>query len=102
MPERTISVATYVIICTLLVLLTFLTVGVSFIPFQEGIWHYIIGLIIGACKASLVVLFFMHVIISPRLTWAVILVVCFWVAILVILTGADYVTRGIIPHMPGH
>jgi cytochrome c oxidase subunit 4 len=102
MPERTISVSTYVIVCVLLVLLTFLTVGVSFIPFQEGIWHFVLGLCIGAVKASLVVLFFMHVIISPRLTWIVVLVVCFWVGILFVLTGTDYLTRDVIPHLPGH
>jgi cytochrome c oxidase subunit 4 len=102
MPERTISVTTYVLVCVLLVLLTFLTVGVSFIPFREGIWHFVIGLCIGAVKASLVVLFFMHVIISPRLTWAVILIVCAWVGILFILTLTDYATRDVIPHMPGH
>jgi cytochrome c oxidase subunit 4 len=102
MPQRTVKATTYVIVCVLLVLMTVLTVSASFIPFEEGIWHLVIGLIIGACKASLVVLFFMHAIISPKLTWAVIAVVCFWVSILVVLTLSDYLTRGVIPHMPGH
>jgi cytochrome c oxidase subunit 4 len=102
MPERTISVTTYVVVCAILVLLTFLTVAASFIPFERSIWHFSIGLAIGMCKASLVGLFFMHLILSPRLTWIVVLVVCFWMGILVVLTMADYVSRGFVPHMPGH
>jgi cytochrome c oxidase subunit 4 len=101
MPERTISVGTYVTICILLILLTFLTVAISFVHFKGGTWHFVIGLLIGGCKAALVVLFFMHALISPRLTWIVIIVSCCWVGILAIFTLADYLTRGLIPHMPG-
>jgi cytochrome c oxidase subunit 4 len=101
MTHRTISPATYVIVCALLIALTVLTVAVSF--FHIGsIWHVVIGLLIAVCKASLVVLFFMHVIISPRLTWILIAVVCFWVGILFVLTLNDYTTRGEVPLMPGH
>ena len=101
MAERTIAPTTYVIVCTVLVLLTILTVGASFIPVQ-GVWRIVIGLSIAVCKATLVVLFFMHVLISPRLTWIVVLVVCFWLGILVVLTLSDYFSRGMFPFMPGH
>jgi cytochrome c oxidase subunit 4 len=100
-PERTIPVRTYVIVCVLLVLLTFLTVGLSFWHVAP-VWHVVIGLAIAACKASLVVLFFMHALVSPRLTWSVIVVVCFWLGILLVLTLSDYFTRGMIPSAPGH
>jgi cytochrome c oxidase subunit 4 len=99
--ERTISPATYVLVCAVLVLLTFLTVGVSFLH-VSGVWHIVIGLIIALCKASLVILFFMHLLISSRLTWIVVAVVCFWVGILFVLTLSDYFTRGLVPFMPGH
>jgi cytochrome c oxidase subunit IV len=99
--ERTISPATYIVVCVILVLLTVLTVGVSFLPIH-GVWHIVIGLTIALCKASLVVLFFMHAILSTRVTWSVIVVVSFWLVLLFVLTFSDYVTRGIIPHMPGH
>jgi len=101
MAERGIAPKTYVIVCALLVLLTVLTVGVSFAPLP-GIWHRAIGLVIAACKASLVVLFFMHVLISPRLTWIVIAVACFWLGLLFVLSLNDYFTRGMIPFTPGH
>jgi cytochrome c oxidase subunit IV len=101
MAERLIAPRTYVIVCVLLVLLTFLTVGLSFIPLRE-IWHVVIGLLIGVVKAALVVLFFMHVIVSPRLTWIVILVMTFWLGLLFVLTLNDYFSRNMIPFTPGH
>jgi cytochrome c oxidase subunit IV len=101
MPERTISIATYVVVWALLVLLTVLTVTVSFFP-VGGTWHLVIGLLIGTCKATLVVLFFMHAILSPRLTWSVIVVSCFWLGLLLVLTLTDYFTRDMVPFMPGH
>jgi cytochrome c oxidase subunit 4 len=101
MAERMIKARTYLIVCVLLILLTFLTVGVSFMPIA-GRWHIVIGLTIALTKATLVVLFFMHVLLSPRLTWCVIVVTCFWLLLLLVLTGADYLTRGIVPFMPGH
>jgi cytochrome c oxidase subunit 4 len=101
MAERLIAPRTYAIVCVLLVLLTFLTVGLSFLPLPE-IWHVVVGLSIGAVKASLVVLFFMHAIVSPRLTWIVILVTLFWLSILFVLTLNDYFSRNLIPFTPGH
>ncbi len=101
MTERTISVRTYVIVCAVLVAMTVLTVGLSFwhVP---PVWHVVMGLLIGTFKASLVVLFFMHAIISLRLIWIVIAVSIFWLGILLVLTLSDYFTRGMILIAPGH
>jgi cytochrome c oxidase subunit 4 len=99
--ENIISVRVYLFVLLALVVLTFLTVGISFIPLS-AIWHVSIGLAIGAIKASLVVLFFMHVIHSPRLIWIIVAVALLWLLILVSLTFTDYMTRGLIPGMPGH
>src|SRR5689334_13123859 len=101
MAEALIKVRTYVIVCALLVLLTGLTVGLSRCAMPAS-WHVVIGQAIAMCKASLVVLFFMHAIASPRLTWSVIAICCFWVGILFFLTLSDYLTRGLIPTAPGH
>jgi cytochrome c oxidase subunit IV len=101
MHGRTISVPTYVLVCGVLVALTFLTLSVSFLHLG-GVWHVVVGLLIGAVKASLVVLFFMHVLISPRLTWIVVIVSVFWLGVLIGLTLTDYMTRGQVPYMPGH
>ncbi len=52
-----------------------------------------IALIIATIKASLVILFFMHVIHSTRLTWIVVISAFLWLGVLFVLTFADYLTR---------
>lgn len=101
MATHTLTPTRYTLILVVLVLLTFLTLGISLAPLTGG-WHIAVGLLIGTCKATLVVLFFMHALNSPRLTWVVIAVACFWLGILFVLTLTDYFTRGMIPHVPGH
>ncbi|PYR44907.1 MAG: hypothetical protein DMF95_21990 [Acidobacteria bacterium] len=44
-------------------------------------------------QSVLVILFFMHVKYSPRLTWAVVIGSVFWLGILLVLTMGDYLTR---------
>ncbi len=101
MMTRSVSVTTYVAVLAALVLLTVLTVSVSFIELPPG-WHLASGLAVAAVKASLVVLFFMHALHSPRLTWCVIVAALVWLAILFSLTYADYTTRSMLPYAPGH
>jgi cytochrome c oxidase subunit 4 len=101
MAERVPSPLAYTVVCIQLIFLTILTVSVSFIPLP-GIWHIVVGLLIGTCKATLVVLFFMHALYSSKLTWIVILTAAFWLGILFVLTLSDYFTREMIPHTPGH
>ena len=55
--------------------------------------NVIVALTIATFKAALVVLFFMHVQYSSRLTWAVVVGSVFWLGILLVLTFADYLTR---------
>jgi cytochrome c oxidase subunit IV len=52
-----------------------------------------IALLIATIKAVLVVLFFMHLIYSTRLTWVVVVAAFLWLAVLFVLTFADYLTR---------
>jgi cytochrome c oxidase subunit IV len=99
--SRSLSVASYIAILFVLIILTLLTVALSFFELGRD-WHVIAGLTIAGVKAALVILFFMHALSSPRLTWCVIVAAIFWVVILFSLTYADYWTRGIIPEMPGH
>lgn len=102
MSERLLSPWVYVLIFVVLTLLTVLTVGLSFVPGSEAM-HLAAGQTIAVMKASLVVLFFMHALRSRVQTWAVIAVTCFWlVGVLLALTFSDYLTRGMIPNMPGH
>ncbi len=75
-----------------LIVLTFLTVLVS--RYDLGLLNTPIALGIAVVKAALVVLFFMHVIHSSRLTWVVIISSFLWLGVLFVLTLADYLTRG--------
>jgi cytochrome c oxidase subunit 4 len=102
MSATTISPRGYGLILFILLLLTMLTVAVSFLNIRGG-WHVGAGLLIALMKASLVVLFFMHVIHSSVATRAVIVVTLFWlVGVLLTLTFADYTSRETIPFSPGH
>ena len=71
---------------------TLLTWYVSTI--ELGAWNTPIALIIATTKAVLVILFFMHVKYSTRLTWVVVIGSFLWLGVLFVLTFADYLTRG--------
>jgi len=91
MSERVIPQRVYYAVFACLIGLTLLTVGLSFC--ELGAWHTMAGLAIAACKASLVALFFMHVLYSGRLTWIMLGAGLFWLLIMMSLTMADYLTR---------
>jgi cytochrome c oxidase subunit IV len=80
----------YLIFATLL-LCTYLTVQIAFLDL--GRLNAVVALTIAVFKAVLVVLFFMHVRYSPRLTWLVVIGAVFWLMILLALTSGDYLTR---------
>lgn len=94
-------VKTYVGVLAVLIVSTVLTVAFSFVSLSQD-WHVLGGLVIAVIKASLVAMFFMHAIHSPRVTWCVILVSIVFLVILFALTLADVMTRSLLPFMPGH
>jgi len=72
-----------------------LTAATTAAAFQDlGPLNNVVALGIATLKASLVVLFFMHVRYGTRLTPLVITAGLFWMAILIALTLTDYLTRG--------
>jgi cytochrome c oxidase subunit 4 len=75
-----------------LVVGTLLTVVVA--KFDLGPLNNIVMLTIACSKALLVVLFFMHVRWSTRLTWVVAGAGFFWLLILFSITMSDYMSRG--------
>jgi cytochrome c oxidase subunit 4 len=81
----------YYTIFAILMVCTGLTVWIAFLDL--GPLNTIAALAIAVFKATLVVLFFMHVKYSTRLTWAVVLGSVFWFGILITLTMSDYLTR---------
>jgi cytochrome c oxidase subunit 4 len=66
-------------------------VGVAFVDL--GPMNAVVAMTIAVFKATLVVLFFMHVKYSTRLTWVVVVASVFWLLILLALTLADYASR---------
>ena len=74
-----------------LMIFTILTVSVSRVDL--GWMNTPIALGIAVIKATLVILFFMHVIHSSRLTWVVIIASFVWLGVLFVLTFSDYLTR---------
>ncbi len=74
-----------------LIVLTWVTTGVS--TLDLGRWNIFVALAIAIFKASLVVLFFMHVFYSTRLTKMIVMASLFWLILLLFLTMADIWTR---------
>jgi len=91
MTARVIPPATYYTVFAALIGLTFLTVGISFVPLGE--MHTAVGLTIASIKALLVILFFMHLLYGSKANWLAIGAGLFWLGILLALTLADYFTR---------
>ena len=92
MTDHIIPVRVYYGIYAILMVCTALTVGVAFVDL--GAWNIVAALTIAVFKATIVVLFFMHVKYSTKLTWAVVVGSVFWLVILLGLTLGDYLTRG--------
>jgi cytochrome c oxidase subunit 4 len=93
MSEHIVSVRIYFAIFAALLVGTALTVVAAFFDFPWRL-NTVVALTIATVKATLVVLYFMHVRYSTRLVWVIIASALFWMAILFALTLSDYFTRG--------
>ena len=91
--KHVLSIKLYAVIFIALVALTLTTTGVAFIDLGGSI-NVIVALTIAVVKALLVILFFMHVRYSDRLTWVFVGAGFFWLAIMMALTLGDFLTRG--------
>lgn len=92
MREHIVSRKIYYVIFIALTVLTVVTWSVAKIDL--GRMNAVVALTIAVIKATLVVLYFMHVRYSSRLTWVFVGAGFFWLAIMVALTLSDYMTRG--------
>ncbi len=97
----------YFTVFTILLALTGLTTLAAYVDLDAMMgskvipWNTIVALAIALCKATLVVLFFMHAKYSSNLTRLAAVAGLFWLAILIVLTLSDYKTRNTnIPHPP--
>jgi cytochrome c oxidase subunit 4 len=92
MKEHIVSPKIYYAIFIALTVLTVVTWSVA--KLDLGKMNAVVALTIAVIKATLVVLYFMHVRYSSRLTWVFVCAGFFWLAIMVALTLGDYMTRG--------
>src|SRR5881398_2092827 len=90
-PHHVTPLGTYIFVFIALAAGTLLTWFASTI--NLGWANTPIALLIATTKAVLVILFFMHVIHSTRLTWVVVIGSFIWLGVLFVLTFADYLTR---------
>jgi cytochrome c oxidase subunit 4 len=81
----------YFAVFAALIVLTWVTALVSTVDL--GRWNIFVALAIAIFKASLVILFFMHVKYSTKLTKMIVLGGLFWLILLLFLTMADFWTR---------
>jgi len=86
-----VPVPVYLAVFAALIVGTIVTTLVAYIVL--GQFNVGVALIVAVCKATLVVLFFMHVKYSPRLTKLVVISGIFWLIILLTLTETDLLTR---------
>jgi len=89
----------YLKVFAALMVLLFMTVGAYFLKFDEWFgpqWGFIntmIALIIATTKTALVMLVFMHLRHSTKLTWVISGAGFIWLCIMITFTFADYMTR---------
>ena len=91
MSTHVIPKRVYFTIFAILLTLTFLTVLIAFKNLGE--MNAVVAVGIAILKATLVILYFMHVRYSDRLTWVIVIAGFSFLGILLALTLADYLTR---------
>lgn len=90
-PFHVISPMTYFAVCCALLVLTAANTALSYI--NLGIFNTVLALAIACSQATLVVLFFMHIRYSSRLTMLTVVAGFFTFLILITLTMTDYASR---------
>ena len=90
--DHALPISVYLLVFFALMVGTALTVGAAYV--ELGWLNTPIALIIAVVKASLVVLFFMHVRYNTPLMWVFAAGGFFFLVILLVLTLQDYYSRG--------
>jgi len=90
--EHIVPSKLYWLIWLILIVATFLTAWIATIDL--GLFNTVVALVIATCKASIVVLIFMHVkYTSEKMTKAILIAALFWLLLLLILSLTDYSSR---------
>ena len=99
MSEHIVPRSTYFAVFGALLVLTVLTVLAARVDFD--IFNNIIAMTIAVTKATLVILFFMHVRYGSKLLMLVVASGFFWLGIMLVLTLSDYRSRAWFGPGPG-
>src|SRR5262245_1512932 len=86
------GLAPYYAVFAALLVLTGVTVAVAYVDL--GAANAIVAIVIAMVKASLVLVYFMHLRFSSRLTWVWAGLGFFWLFVLIAFTLADEISRG--------
>ena len=92
MKTHTKSIKSYLVVGFLLICLTALTVTISFI--HLGSWNVVAALLIASIKATLVLLFFMHLYHDSKLYLLIFLLAVVFLTIFITFSMFDTLRRG--------
>ena len=90
--HHVVPIRVYVTIFLSLMILTALTVFASTKDFGPG--NTIIAVAIAALKATLVILYFMHVRYNDNIVRIAVFAGLLWLGVMIVLTLSDYIARG--------
>ncbi len=99
MSQHIVPIKVYLAIFLALLAFTALTVRVAFVDL--GPLNVVVAMTIATIKAVIVALYFMHVRYSSHLTKLFVSAGVVWLAILLVLTSSDYLSRGWAPQPRG-
>jgi len=89
--EHIVSARLYWLIFGILIAATFITAWIATVDLP---FNTVVALAIATCKATLVVLIFMHVkYTSEKMTKAILISAVFWLILLLVLSLTDYSSR---------
>ena len=98
MPDRIVPVRTYLNVCAVLLVLAGSSVAVAHIDLRG--WNTLIALLVAAIQAVLIGQYLMHLRWSPPVIRLAAMAGIIWLAILLVGTLDDILTRGWLP-VPG-
>jgi cytochrome c oxidase subunit 4 len=92
MSQHVVPFKIYAVIFATLLLLTLVTVDVA--TYNFGRMNIYVALGVATAKATLVILYFMHVRYAPALVWVFAAAGFVWLFLLLLFTLSDFITRG--------
>ena len=95
MAEKTVSAGMYLLVYLALMVLLAATVGAAYL--HLGNLTVVAAVGIAIVKATLIILYFMHIRVGSRNLWVFAVVGFLWLAILLTLGMTDYLSRGWVP-----